>query len=189
MTLLTSLSARDRRLLALLLLALVAWAAYALVLSPLTSAQAGLSAEIATARKQLGRLEAVVARSQGTAHANPDTQPARATWEGTSSSVIAANVQSLVQSQASIHGITIVSISQTQTRFAEDIQTAGLVIEGHGEIAAFVDLLSALERNQPMLFVDNLMLRRYQAAGDTGGRLPLAARFEVHAPHQLEAAQ
>ena len=63
----------------------------------------------------------------------------------------------------------------------------GLVIEGHGEIAAFVDLFTAVERSQPALFIDNLILRRYQSPNgpQPGSRLPLSARFEIHAPHQL----
>lgn len=190
MTWLTALSARDRRIVALALLAVFVWAAYAFVLSPLVAAQSNLTNDIETARKQLGRLEAVIARTSGTGGSEGATPAPNATWDGTSPSVIAANVQSLVQTLASQNGVTIVSISQTQSRFAEGVETAGLVIEGHGEIAAFVDLLTALERNQPMLFVDNLMLRRYQAPSGDGAasRLPMAARFEVHAPHQLEGA-
>ncbi|KZM47464.1 type II secretion system protein GspM [Labrenzia sp. OB1] len=190
MSWLTKLSARDRRIAALALLAVIVWVAYAFVLSPLVTAQATLTNDIDIARKQLGRLEAVIARTRGTGGTEGAAPAPNASWHGTSPSVIAANVQSLVQSLASSNGVTIVSISQTQSRFAEGIETAGLVIEGYGEIAAFVGLLTALERNQPMLFVDNLMLRRYQApsGGGAASRLPMAARFEVHAPHQLESA-
>ncbi|MEM9634953.1 MAG: type II secretion system protein GspM [Pseudomonadota bacterium] len=189
MTWLTRLSPRDSRLLALLVTGVFLWLVYALVISPLTSTQTELNADIMAARKQLGRLEAVLARAQGTQSAV--SNEAQFIWSGTSPPVIAANVQSEVQSLAQSHGVTIVSISQTQSRFSQDFQTAGLVIEGHGEIAAFVDLFTKLEHQQPILFIDKLMLRRFQSPSPSsaGARLPLAVRFEVHAPHQLEASE
>lgn len=190
MSWLASLSRRDARLLALVILAFFVWLLYTLIAEPLLAAQSTLSTEIETSRKQLGRLETILSRAEGNQTTQRGNQP-KSTWQGASPPVIAANVQRKVQSLAQSKGLTIVSISQTQSRFDEEFQTVGLVIEGHGEIAAFVDLFTTLERNRPLLFVDKLMLRRYQPPGNTptGTRLPLAARFEVHAPHQLEAAQ
>lgn len=187
---LSTLSPRDSRLLALLVLAFLIWIGGQLIVSPLVTAQSSLSGEIEKARKQLGRIEAVLARANSSDA--PSTAPeTQANWQGTSSSVIAANVQNRVQQLAQTKGVTIVSISQTQSKFSEEFETAGLVIEGHGEAAAFVDLFSDLERHQPILFVDNLVLRRYRSpAGQVpGSRLQLATRFEIHAPHHLERGQ
>jgi hypothetical protein len=186
MTWFYALSARDRRILALALLGLLVFLLYAVILGPVLASQSALNAEIETARKQLGRLETMLIRSMESMSGATGT-PAQITWEGASPSVIAANVQKQIQSLAQASDITVVSISQTETRFSDDFLTAGLVIEGHGEIAAFVDLFTAVERSQPALFIDNLLLRRYQSPNGSqpGSRLPLSARFEIHAPHQL----
>ena len=189
MSWLSSLSPRNARFLAIVILVVFVWATYTLIVKPLVIAQSDLNAEIASAHNQLNRLETVLARHDGSLSTATSNQP-DAAWTGASPPIIAANVQSLVQTLAQENGITIVSISQTQSRYSENVQTAGLVIEGHGEIAAFVELFSTLERNRPLLFVDTLMLRRYLPPGNTppGTRLPLAARFEIHAPHHLEVS-
>lgn len=187
---LRSLSPRDSRLLAIAVAAVLLWVFYGVFAGPLFSVQTALSDELENARKTLGRIEEVVARARESKATGSTSSQQQAIWEGSSVSVIAANVQKQVQSLAQSNGITIVSISQTQSRFSEDIQTAGLVIEGHGEIASFVSLFTELERQQPMLFIDKLMLRRFQSPGTQapGSRLPLAARFEVRAPHRLGKA-
>ncbi|MEL7529218.1 MAG: type II secretion system protein GspM, partial [Pseudomonadota bacterium] len=161
MSWLTSLSQRDARLVALAVLVLLVWLGYALVAEPLLAAHSTLSAEIEASRKQLGRLETILGRAGSENETRQGNQP-QTTWQGTSPPVIAANVQKQIQALAQSRGLTIVSISQTRSRFDEEFQTAGLVIEGHGEIAAFVDLFTTLERNRPLLFVDKLMVRRYQ---------------------------
>ncbi|WP_346891509.1 type II secretion system protein GspM [uncultured Roseibium sp.] len=179
------LSPRGRRLAALALLGLGLWLVWAGLVSPLIAAQDELNVRIASARGQLGRLETIIARTQASADIET-ADTANRTWAGASKPVIAAKVQKQVQSQATSSGITIVTVAPTQSAFAKDIDTAGLVVEGHGEIAAFVDLFAALERNRPILFVDHLVLRRYQGSTGPkpGERLPLSARFEIHAPYR-----
>ncbi|WP_306143137.1 type II secretion system protein GspM [Roseibium sp. MMSF_3412] len=190
MNFLSSLSRRDARLLAIAFLLLLIWVFHALIAAPLLAAHATLSSEIDSSRRQLGRLDAVIGRvHQGQSAGQGDQL--QSTWQGTSPQVIAANAQKKVQSLAQSAGITLVSISQTRSSYDQTFRTAGLAIEGHGEIAAFVDLFTALERNRPLLFVDKLILRRFLPPGNTqkGSRLPLSARFEIHAPHQIEPAQ
>lgn len=180
-----TLLSRDRKLAALALLGMSLWLIWAGLVSPLMAAQEDLAIRVASARNQLGRLEAIIARAQASSDVETADAASR-TWAGASKPVIAANVQKQVQSLAAGSGITIVTVAPTQSAFAKDIATAGLVVEGHGEIAAFVDLFTALERNQPMLFVDRLVLRRYQGSTGPkpGERLPLSARFEIHAPYR-----
>lgn len=190
MNFLSSLSRRNARLLALAFLAPLVWVFYALVAEPMLAAHATLSSEIDASRRQLGRLEAVLGRIHPGQSAEQGDQ-LQSTWQGSSPQVIAANAQKKVQSLAQMAGITLVSISQTQASYDQTLQTAGLVIEGHGEISAFVELFTALEGNRPLLFVDKLFLRRFQPPGNPapGTRLPLAARFELHAPHNLETVE
>lgn len=183
----SNLNTRDSRLLALIVLGAVIWVMFSFVIAPLITVQTSINADIDHAQKRLDRLNAVVLRIEqsrtGTKQKLPTT-----TWIGSSASVIAAKVQKEVQSAALTNGVTIVSISQTKSRYDETIKTVGLVVEGHGEIASFVDFFSILERHQPLLFIDGLMLRRYQATPGLvpGARLPLSTRFEIHAPLNLE---
>lgn len=181
-----TLLSRDRKLAALALLGMSLWLIWAGLVSPLMAAQDNLTIRIASARGQLGRLETIIDRAQASADIET-ADTANRTWAGASKPVIAANVQKQVQSLAASSGITIVTVAPTQSAFAKDIDTAGLVVEGHGEIAAFADLFTALERNRPLLFVDRLVLRRYQASAGPkpGERLPLSARFEIHAPYRF----
>ncbi|WP_168206509.1 type II secretion system protein GspM [Labrenzia sp. PHM005] len=175
------------------------WAAFAIligliilfcttIIAPLVSAQLELNDEIETARKQLGRLEIIIER-------NKDRQAQRAIpikddiWGAESPAVISAKVQEQVQSVSAQNNISLISISQTQTRYSDKFLTSGLVIEGHGEMAEFVDLFTALEASRPLLFLDKLKVRQYQPPSGlkSGERLPIAVRFELHAPYRTEA--
>ncbi|MGV2974298.1 type II secretion system protein GspM [Roseibium alexandrii] len=158
------------------------------VIAPLVSAQWEMSGEIEAARKQLGRLESIIERNKD--HQAHRTGPATDDiWGAESPSVVSAKVQEQVQSLAAQNNISLISISQTQARYSDKFSTSGLVIEGHGEMAEFVDLFTALEANRPLLFLDKLKMRQYQPPRGPmpGERLPVAVRFELHAPYRAEA--
>ncbi|WP_162901236.1 type II secretion system protein GspM [Breoghania sp. L-A4] len=178
-----SLGVLPGRVAALALLAGLVASLILFIAIPAYDSYAALGAQIETARVNLGRFQAIISGQAPAASMDSGEWEGQA-WDGQSESIVAANVQAFIQTQARDNNVSVISVSPLQARPFEKFRTIGLRIECEGEIGAVRDLIGALENHKPFIFIAGLDLRRQLIFGERmpGQKLPLSLRLDVHVP-------
>lgn len=102
--------------------------------------------------------------------------PARQMGEAT------ARVQSEISAAASANGVSLRSITPTDSGSLPVARTVSFRIEAEARLDALRDFLVALEFNSPALLIDRATLRRVSRVDDDGAQPLLFAQIEITAP-------
>lgn len=151
------------KLLALVLLGVLAYGAVTFVIKPIAAQHADLEDGIATQRVLLGRLEAAAVKAKTAHDLTRRRDPANTGpvfLEGESDAIRISSLQSKLSEVAQSIGARLSSTQAVQARETSGVRLVGVQTQFTATLEQLQRFMFDLETAQPMLFVDTLHVSR-----------------------------
>lgn len=172
------------RILALVLLAIIAILAWFAAVEPVLGLYAQKRDEVAEAQRLLMRYEAIANYRQRVADFVAETREqhdAAAFLSGDSEQIAVANLQSHLKSIATSSGASFRSASSLPLRTDSQLQLAGVQIALSGPLPSIHKTIHQIETGKPYLFVERAQLQpNRQPSNNPDNRKPVQLNAQLH---------